>query len=154
EGVKIIDDLVARLDADRAATGRRFGLWDAQAYAWQIFVHRATDDPRTEVLRPMAARLMEQRPDFDLGRQIADAVAERRFVEVPALPWQPFLTDPAGDGKNPKLPDVIAVDRAAIADRMWYRITVQDPLPRSFGVNIVVNRTGDPTTGMPWWGSG
>src|SRR5205085_9596966 len=33
EGVKAFDDLAARLDADRVATGRRFGGWDAQAPA-------------------------------------------------------------------------------------------------------------------------
>jgi hypothetical protein len=27
-------------------------------------------------------------------------------------------------------------------------------MPRSFGVNIVVDRDGDPASGMPWWGTG
>lgn len=153
QAVQLIDDLASRLDADRAATGRRFGFWDAEAHVWQIFVRRASDDPRAEILRPMATRLMEQRPDFALGRQVAEAVAERRFVAAPVLQWQPFLTDPAGDGKNPKLPDVIAVDRAEDADRLWYRITVHDPLPRSLGVNLVINRSGDTTQGAQWWGA-
>lgn len=154
EGVKLIDDLVTRLDNERASTGRRFGLWDAQAHVWQIFVHRATDEPRAEVLRPMAARLMQLRPDFALGQQVADAVAERHFVAAPSVAWTPFLTDASGDGKNPKLPDVVTVDRAQDGERMWYRITLRDPLPRSFGVNLVVNRSGDPSTGMRWWGGG
>ena len=154
EGVQIIDDLVARLDADRASSLRPFGLWDAEAYAWKIMVRMAADDPRAEPLRPLAARLLEQRPDFALGHVIADSLADHRFVTEPAVVWQPFLTDPAGDGKNPKLSDVIAVDRAESGDRLWYRITVQEPLPRSFGTNIVVNRRGDPATGMLWWGTG
>ncbi len=154
EGVQILDDLVVRLDADRATTGRRFGLWDAQAHAWKILVRMAAEDPRAETLRPLSARLLEQRPDFALGRQIADAVAERRFVAAPALAWQPFLTDAAGDGKTPSLPDMIAVDRAENGDRLWYRVTFRERLPRSFGVNIVINRSGDPASGMRWWGSG
>ena len=154
EGVKMFDELAARLDAERAATGRRFGLWDAEAHAWTIMVRLAQDAPRAETLRPMAAQLMQQRPDFALGRQLADAVAERRFVAAPSIPWQPFLTDAAGDGKNPTLPDIVSVDRAQDGDRMWYRITFHDPLPRSFGVNLVVNRSGDPFTGMKWWGGG
>ncbi|HEY3052753.1 MAG TPA: hypothetical protein VGK04_05120, partial [Thermoanaerobaculia bacterium] len=154
EGVRIFDELVERLDADRAATGRRFGLWDAEAHAWKILVRMASDDPRAETLRPSAARLMEQRPDFALGQQIAAAVAERRFVTAPAVTWQPFLTDAAGDGKNPNLPDVIAVDRAENGDRLWYRVNFRERLPRSFGVNIVINRNGDPASGMRWWGSG
>jgi hypothetical protein len=154
EGVKLFDDLVAQLDADRAATGRRMGLWDAEARAWQIFVRMASDDPRGDALRPMAARLVEMRPDFALAQEIAGSVAERRFVPAPAVSWSPFLTDAAGDGKNPNLPDVIAVDRADVPDRLWYRVTFREPLPRSFGVNIVINRSGDPATGMRWWGGG
>lgn len=154
EGVKIFDDFAARLDADRAATGRRFGLWDAQAHAWKILVRIASDEPRAETLRPMAAQLMSQRPDFALGQFIADSVAEHHFVAAPAVTWQPFLTDPAGDGKVATHPDVIAVDRAESGDRLWYRITFREPLPRSFGANIVVNRGGDPAAGMAWWGTG
>jgi hypothetical protein len=154
EGVAMFDDLAARLDTNRTASGRRFGLWDAEAHAWTIMVRMASEEPRAETLRPMAARLMAQRPDFSLGQQIADGVAERRFVAPPALTWQPFLTDAAGDGKNPKLPDLVAVDRAESGDRMWYRVTFRDPLPRSFGVNLVINRSGDAATGMRWWGDG
>ena len=154
EGVRLIDELAARLDADRAATGRRFGLWDAQAHLWTIFVRMASDEPRSETLRPMVAQLLAQRPDFALAQQLAEAVAERHFVTAPALTWQPFLTDASGDGKNPKLPDIIAVDRAEDSDRLWYRVTFREPLPRSFGVNVVINRSGDPATGMRWWGTG
>ena len=152
EGVKAFDDLAARLDADRAATGRAFGLWDAEAHAWQIFVRIASDEPDAATMRPMVARLLEQRPDFALARMLGEAVAERRFVEAPAMTWQPFLTDAAGDGKNPKLPDIVAVDKAESGDRIWYRVTFHDPLPRSFGVNVVINRSGDPATGSRWWG--
>lgn len=154
EGVKIIDDLVARLDADRAATGRRFGLWDAHANALKIIFGFASNSPDPAVLRPLAARLIEQRPDFALGQFLAASVAERHFVSAPAVTWQPFMTDPAGDGKDPKLPDIISVDRADTPDRLWMRVTFRDPLPNSFGTNIVINRNGDPTTGMKWWGSG
>jgi len=152
EGVKLFDDLAARLDADRAATGRRFGFWDAQAHAWQILTRIASDEPNAETLRPMAAQLLEQRPDFSLGQQISESVIERRFVDAPAVTWQPFLTDAANDGKVAQYPDVVSVDRAENGDRLWYRVTFREPLPRSFGVNLVVNRTGDPAAGMKWWG--
>jgi hypothetical protein len=153
-GVKLIDDFAARLDAERATTGRRFGIWDAQAHAWTIFVRIASESPRHEELRRMAARLLDERPDFALGRRIADMVAERRFVSAPAFAWQPVLTDPANDGSNPKFPDVVSVDRAEAGDMVWYRVTAREPLPRSFGVNLIFDRDGDPTTGMPWWGTG
>src|SRR5262249_21241014 len=100
EGVKAFDDLAARLDADPAASARRFGLGDAEAHAWQVMVRIAQDEPRAEAMRPMVARLLEQRPDFALGQQLAAAVAERHFVAAPAVTWQPFLTDVANDGKN------------------------------------------------------
>src|SRR4029079_7662589 len=101
----------------RAATGRRFGLWDAEAYAWRIIVRIASDEPRGEILRPMAARLMSLRPGFAQGQQLAESVAERTFVSEPSVTWQPILTDAAGDGKDPKLPDVVAADRAENGDR-------------------------------------
>lgn len=154
EGVKIFEQLVARLDADRAATGRRFGLWDAWADAWMLFVRMATDDPQPAALRPAAARLLEQRPDFALARQIADQLAERRFAAAPGVQWQPVLTDATGDGINPKWADVVAVDRAESSERLWYRVSFREPLPRSFGVNLIFDRDGDPSTGMPWWGNG
>lgn len=154
EGVKMFDDLVARLDADRAATGRPYGIWDAQAHTWKVLVRIAADDPNAETLRPLAKELVALRSDSAAAQQIAAAVAEHRFVAAPAVTWQPFLTDAAGDGKDPKLPDVIGVDRAESGDRLWYRVNFHDPLPRSFGVNIVVNRNGDPATGAKWWGNG
>ena len=154
EGVQLIDDLAARLDSDRAATGRRFGLWDAEAHAMKIMVRIAADEPRAEELRPLAARLVQQRPDFALGQILADSVAERRFTAAPSVTWQPFLTDASGDGKSPKHPDVVAVERAESGDRLWYRVAFREPLPRSFGTNIAVNRSGDPAAGMPWWGGG
>ena len=152
--VTTFDDLAARLDAERIANHRPVGLWDIEAHLWQILVRRASDQPRTEVMRPFVAKLLELRPDFARGQQIADVVTEHHFVPAPAVTWQPFLVDPAGDGKNPQLPDVIAVDRAEIGDRVWYRVAVHDALPRSFGVNVVVNRSGDMTIGTPWWGKG
>jgi hypothetical protein len=129
-------------------------LWDAEAHAMKIMVRIAVDDPRAETLRPLVAHLLEQRPDFALGQDLAASVAERRFVAAPAVTWQPFLVDGAGDGQSPEHPDVIAVDRAESGGRQWYRVTFREPLPRSFGTNIVVNRSGDPATGMLWWGSG
>ena len=152
EGVQILDDLASRLDADRAATGRRFGLWDAQAHGWRILVRMASDEPNIETLRTLSNRLREQRPDFGLGDVIAEAATERRFVAAPTAGWQPFLSDASGDGKRSDLPDVVRVDRTEDPDRLWYRVTFREPLKRSFGVNVVVNRTGSPATGMAWWG--
>src|SRR5689334_3609063 len=89
EGVKAFDDLAAKLDADRAASGRSFGLWDAEAHAWAIMVRMAQDAPNAATLRPMVAQLLQERPDFALARQLADSVAERHFVAAPAVAWQP-----------------------------------------------------------------
>ena len=143
EGVKAFDDLAAHVD-DR--------LWLAAARVWQVLVRVAADDPRAEILRPMSAKLTADYPQSVGAKQVADAVAEHQFVAAPKVAWQPFLTDAAGDGKNPKLPDIVAVDRADDGDRAWFRVTFHDPLPRSFGVNIVVNRSGDLTKGAKWWG--
>lgn len=154
ESVKFFEQLIARLDADRASTGRRFGLWDAYAHAWMLFVRMASDEPNPAALRPAAAKLLEQRPDFALAKQIADTLAERRFVQAPEVRWQPVLTDAKGDGTNPKLPDVVSVDRADANDRVWYRVTFAEPLPRSFGVNLIFDRDADPANGMQWWGNG
>ncbi|HYC62023.1 MAG TPA: hypothetical protein VEK79_20900 [Thermoanaerobaculia bacterium] len=157
QGVKLLEQLVARLDADRAATGRRFGLWDANAHMFLVMVRRASNDPRSESLRADTTRLLAQRPDHAQTRQIAETLTDRRFADANAfanVTWEPALTDPANDGKDPKLPDVIAVERGATADRHWYRVTFREPLPRAFGVNLAFDRDGDPSTGMRWWGTG
>jgi hypothetical protein len=143
EGVKAFDELAARVDDP---------LWLAEARVWQVLVRIAADDPRAEILRPMSAKLTAECPQCAGAKQIADAVAEHQFVVTPKIAWQPFLTDAAGDGKNPTLPDLVAVDRATDGDREWFRVTFHDPLPRSFGVNIVINRSGDQSVGVKWWG--
>ena len=154
EGVKMFDDLAAKLEAERKASGRHYGLWDAQVHAWRLFTRIAQDQPDANAMRTIAAQLMQERPDFDLGAQIAASVAERKFVAAPAVTWRPYLTDAANDGKNAALPDVVAVERAESGDRLWFRVAFREPLPQSFGVNLVVNRSGDPSTGMRWWGNG
>jgi hypothetical protein len=154
ESVTYFENLTARLDKDRAATGRRFGLWDAYAHAWLLFVRMATEDPNPAALRPAAERLLKERPDFALGQQIAAVLAERRFVDAPDVRWQPVLIDAKGDGSKPALPDIVSVDRADRDDRVWYRVTFAEALPRSFGVNLIFDRDGDPSNGMTWWGNG
>jgi len=143
EGVKAFDELAARVDDP---------LWLAEARIWQVLVRVASDDPRPEILRPMSAKLTAEYPQCAGAKQIAAAVAEHQFVAAPKVAWKPFLVDAAGDGKNEKLPDIVSVDRADDGDRAWFRVTFHDPLPRSFGVNLVVNRSGDQTKGMKWWG--
>jgi hypothetical protein len=142
QGIRLFDEMAERSD----------GFWDAQAEAWKILVRMASDEPRAETLRPMAAKLLERHPDFALAQMIADGLVERRLIAAPSLPWKPLLTDADRDGKNAALPDVVAVDRADDGHRVWFRVTFREKLPRSFGVNIVANRSGDPATGMRWWG--
>jgi len=154
EGVKLYEQLVARLDADRAATGRRFGVWDNQSLGWLYFVRNASDAPDPAILRPIAARFLQHRPDSELAQRIAAFSKERQFVAAPNVTWQTVLTDAEGDGGNPKLPDVVRVDRAESGDRLWYRVSFHDPLPRSFGVNLIFDRDGNPMTGRSWWGRG
>ena len=68
EGVRVFDEFAERMDAERAATGRRFGLWDAEAHAWTILVRMASADPGAETLRPLSRRLMNSVPISGSGR--------------------------------------------------------------------------------------
>jgi len=54
-GVQAFEQLAAQLDADRAATGRRFGLWDAETHWWNIIVRNASG--RTLLDMPLSAGL-------------------------------------------------------------------------------------------------
>jgi len=69
--------------------------------------------------------------------------------------WRELASDPAGDGKQPALPDATAV---AVADdgpdRIWFRIALHDTPPAGWvGVNLALDVDGDEANGTPWWGA-
>jgi hypothetical protein len=69
--------------------------------------------------------------------------------------WRELARDPAGDGKQPSLPDAVSVATMADdrGDRVWFRIALRDapPLPW-LGLNLAFDIDGDTANGTPWWG--
>jgi hypothetical protein len=144
EGIRAFDEMAQRSR----------GFWKLQAEAWRLIVRTAADEPDIERLRPMAAQLFAEDPQFELAKSMVDFVVPRRFAAVPDVKWQPLLTDAPNDGIVATRPDVISVDRADAANRVWFRVRFRERVPSSAGVNIVVNRSGDAYSGMRWWGQG
>jgi len=73
-----------------------------------------------------------------------------------SLPWQSLASDPKGDGLHPRLPDAreLAYAIDARAGRIWFRVTLHDPLPdRWFGMNVALDIDGNPDNGATWWGT-
>jgi Complex I intermediate-associated protein 30 (CIA30) len=78
------------------------------------------------------------------------------FVDVPSgAEWRDLARDPAGDGKQPSLPDVVSL--AVMPDggeRVWFRISLQNELPPAWlGLNLAFDVDADTENGMPWWGA-
>jgi len=69
--------------------------------------------------------------------------------------WRELARDPAGDGKNPSLPDAIsvAVMTGEADGRVWFRVRLRDAVPEPWlGLNLALDTDGDPADGTAWWG--
>jgi hypothetical protein len=157
EGVAAYGDLVRQLDARRAAGGARPGFWDVQAHAWYAIVRLQAWEPDAAAIRPDVARLLAMRPDSALGRELAARVEQRSWARPAALEgltWSTLGSDVAGDGSNPAAPELRSLELARGGERVWFRLGFEQELPPSFGVNLAVDRDGDPGGDAKWWGGG
>jgi hypothetical protein len=79
-------------------------------------------------------------------------------ASLDGLAWRTLGSDAAGDGTNATAPDLrsleLARSVAGNGDRVWFRLTFAKDLPPSFGVNLAVDRDGDPGGDAKWWGGG
>ena len=156
EGIQIYADLVRRLDA-RSGESARPGFWDLQARAWYTMVRLQNLVPDVAPIRADVARLVAMRPDSELARELAARVEHHSWAPaaaVSALAWQPLGSDAAGDGAQAEAPDLRALAFARDPQRVWFRLTFERELPQSFGVNVAVDRDGDPGGDTAWWGKG
>ena len=156
EGIAVYDELVRRLDAHGTGEAST-GFWEVQARAWHAIVRLQTVEPDVAAIRGAVARLVALRPDAALGGELQARVEHRAWAPaavVEGLAWRPLADDAAGDGARPEAPDVRALAFATDAQRAWFRIAFERPLPPSFGVNVAVDRDGDARGDAPWWGTG
>jgi len=160
-GIQAYADLVQRLETRLSGGPARPGFWDVQARAWFAIVRLQTETPDVAAIRPDVTRLVAMRPDSALARELAFRVEPRAWAPAAALEglaWRTLGNDPAGDGTNPAWPDLRSLELARSAagngDRVWFRLTFEQGLPPSFGVNLVVDRDGDPRGDAKWWGGG
>ena len=157
EGVQVYADLVRRLDGRPGGDSAPIDFWDLQARAWYATVRLQALQPDIAPIRADVARLKTLRPDSELARDLGLRVEHHAWAPaaaVSALAWQPLGSDPAGDGKNAGAPDLRALDFARDAQRVWFRLTFDKELPPSFGLNVAVDRDGDPSGDRAWWGQG
>jgi hypothetical protein len=157
EGIQIYADLVRRLDARPGGEGARPGFWELQARTWYAMVRLQALSPDIAPIRADVARLRSLRPDSELVRELGFRVEYRSWAPaaaVSALAWQPLGSDAAGDGAQAEAPDLRALAFARDAQRVWFRLTFERALPPSFGLNVVVDRDGDPGGDAAWWGKG
>jgi hypothetical protein len=157
EGIQVYVDLVRRLDARPAAESLHTGFWDLQARAWYAMVRLQNLRPEIGPIRADVARLKALRPDSELARDLGLRVEHRSWApatSVSGLAWQPLGSDAAGDGARAEAPDLRALDFARDPQRVWFRLTFDKELPPSFGLNVIVDRDGDPAGDRTWWGQG
>ncbi|HEX3531365.1 MAG TPA: hypothetical protein VH988_30255 [Thermoanaerobaculia bacterium] len=157
EGIEVYAGLVRRLDARRGADNARPGFWDLQARAWYAVVRLQNLAPDIAPIRADVARLTAMRPDSELARELAARVEHRSWAPaaaVSALAWQPLGSDAAGDGAQAAAPDLRALAFARDPQRVWFRLAFERDLPPSFGLNVVIDRDGDPGDDAAWWGKG
>jgi hypothetical protein len=153
EGVQAFADLAKRLDAIRAAEGNRMRWWDVMAHFWLATVQLTAESPDAAALRGPIAGLVAMRPDSEQFRQLAARVEHRSWAKaVDGLEWHELGRDDAGDGVVAGAPDLRLFEMARGGERTWFRLTFEQPLPASFGVNVVVDRDGDPNGDLLWWG--
>lgn len=155
EGVQAFADLAKRLDAIRAAEGNRMRWWDVMSHFWLATVQLTATSPDAAAMRGPIANLVALRPDSVQFRQLAARVEHRVWLpaaSVNKLQWRELGRDDAGDGTVAGAPDLRLLEVARGDERLWFRLTFEQPLPASFGVNVVFDRDGDPNGGMLWWG--
>lgn len=87
------------------------------------------------------------------GNAMNARVRRSRASDLAAAKWQPLGTDPAGDGKAPALPDIVALASWSDGDTVWFRLSLAAAPGPAFGVNLVFDVDGDPSNGQSWWGS-
>jgi len=157
EGIQAYADLVRRLDARPGAESAQPGFWDLQARAWYAMVRLQNLQPEIAPIRADVARLTALRPDSELARELSFRVEHHSWApaaSVSALAWQPLGSDTAGDGAHAEAPDLRALAFARDPQRVWFRLSFEQDLPPSFGLNIAVDRDGDPGGDAAWWGKG
>jgi len=157
EGVQVYADLVRRLDARPGAASARPDFWELQARAWYAMVRLQSLGPDVAPIRADVTRLTALRPDSELARELSFRVEHHSWAPataVSALTWQSLGSDAAGDGAKPEAPDLRALDFARDPQRVWFRLTFEKELPPSFGLNVAVDRDGDPAGDAAWWGKG
>jgi len=152
EGVQVYADLVRRLDENT-----RPGFWDLQARAWYAMVRLQALVPDIAPIRADVARLTARRPDSELARELGSRVEHHAWApatSTSALAWQSLGSDAAGDGAHAEAPDLRALALARDPERVWFRFTFERDLPSSFGLNVAIDRDGDPAGDVAWWGQG
>jgi hypothetical protein len=155
EGVAAYGELAQRLAARPDGEPRRVGFWEVQARAWHAIVRLQQLQPDAAPIRADVAALLAVRPDSALARELATRVEHRAWAPAAAtagLTWQSLGSDPAGDGINASAPELRGLDFAPAGDRLWFRFGFAEPLPPSFGVNLAIDRDGDPAGDHRWWG--
>jgi hypothetical protein len=156
-GIQAYADLVERLETRLAGGAARPGFWDVQARGWFAIVRLQSESPEIGAIRPDVARLVAMRPDSALARELAARVEHRSWApaaSLDGLAWRALGSDAAGDGTNAAWPDLRSLELARGAARVWFRLTFEKDLPPSFGVNLAIDRDGDPGAGARWWGGG
>ncbi|MGH7484812.1 MAG: hypothetical protein ACREMY_04285, partial [bacterium] len=155
EGVQAFAELAKRLDAQRVKDGSRLRWWDVMAHFWLITVQLTAEAPDAAAMRGPIASLVAMRPDSVQFRQLAARVEHHSWASpasVDGLEWHELGRDDAVDGAVAGAPDLRSLEIARNGERLWFRLTFEQPLPASFGVNVVVDRDGDPNGDMLWWG--
>src|SRR5215472_2628717 len=90
------------------------------------------------------------------AQSIMHKVHEEPIRSLGSLSWTTLASDSRGDGLQARLPDAkeLAYSVDSDADRIWFKVTVYEPLPEAWlGISVAIDSDDDPNNGAVWWGT-
>lgn len=153
-GRKLVRGAIDEL-TKRAATDADAAMWLPVVWNWYgiMFLGENNMDQAESAFH----EALKVRPDYAAVRD--SMLPMTAYVDLGKAPqfssaagWNELLSDAAGDGRIPQLPDLRSVAWRVDQDRVWFRFNLAEAAdPSKIGVNLALDTDGNQETGRNWW---